>query len=49
MYCAAEPGFDPRYERNSNIFNPIKQYRPDNPLNPINKVDPNNPFNPITA
>ena len=46
-YGAAEPGFDPRYERDYNIFNPMNQYRPDNPLNPINKVDPDNPFNPI--
>ena len=43
----ADPGFDEKYERDYNIFNPINQYRPDNPLNPINSVDPNNPFNPI--
>jgi hypothetical protein len=44
----ADPGFDEKYERDYNIFNPINQYRPDNPLNPINSVDPRNPFNPIT-
>ncbi len=31
----ADPGFDEKYERDYNIFNPIKQYQPDNPLNPI--------------
>ena len=40
-------GFDEKYQRNYNIFNPINQYRPDNPLNPINSFDPNNPFNPL--
>jgi hypothetical protein len=45
----AEQGFDPKYERDYNIFNPINQYRPDNPLNPINSVDPKNPFNPINS
>jgi hypothetical protein len=57
--ASAEFGFDEKYERDSNLFNPINQYRPDNPLNPINRVDlgnhanpinrynPNNPFNPI--
>ncbi|MBI5855544.1 MAG: hypothetical protein HZB35_10030 [Nitrospirae bacterium] len=44
---AAEQGFDSKYERDYNIFNPINQYRPDNPLNPINAYDPKNPFNPI--
>lgn len=56
--ASAEFGFDEKYERDSNLFNPINQYRPDNPLNPINRVDlgnhanpinrynPNNPFNP---
>ncbi len=39
----ADPGFDEKYERDYNIFNPINQYRPDNPLNPINSVDPDNP------
>ena len=42
---SAEFGFDEKYERNYNIFNPINQYRPDNPLNPINAYDPKNPFN----
>ena len=32
----AEPGFDEKYERDFNIFNPINQYQPTNPLNPIN-------------
>ena len=43
----AETGFDPKYERDYNIFNPINELRADNPLNPINSVDPRNPFNPI--
>jgi hypothetical protein len=46
-FALADPGFDEKYERDYNIFNPINQYRPDNPLNPINSVDPKNPFNPI--
>jgi hypothetical protein len=45
--CFAEEGFDSKYERDYNVFNPINQYRPDNPLNPINSVDPKNPFSPI--
>jgi hypothetical protein len=45
----ADPGFDEKYERDYNIFNPINQYRSDNPLNPINSVDPKNPFNPINS
>lgn len=43
----AEPGFDPRYERDYNIFNPTNLYAPDNPLNPINKFDPDSAFNPV--
>jgi hypothetical protein len=43
----AEPGFDEKYQRDFNIFNPINQYQPANPLNPINAYDPTNPFNPI--
>ncbi len=43
----AETGFDPRYERDYNIFNPVTQYQSDNPLNPVNTYDPNNPFNPM--
>ncbi len=44
----AEMGFDPRYERDYNIFNPInKKYAPDNPLNPANVYAPDNPFNPM--
>ena len=42
-----ETGFDPKYERDYNIFNPANQYRPDNPLNPAERFDPNNPFNPV--
>jgi len=41
----AEFGFDEKYERDYNVFNPINELRPYNPLNPINSVDPNNPFN----
>ncbi len=43
----AEQGFDEKYQRDFNIFNPINQYQPGNPLNPINAYDPANPFNPI--
>ncbi len=43
----AETGFDRRYERDYNIFNPATQYQPDNPLNPVNAYDPNSPFNPV--
>ena len=43
----ADPGFDEKYERDYNIFNPANQYRPDNPLNPADRFDPNNPFNPV--
>ena len=42
----ADMGFDQRYERNYNIFNPTTQYQPDNPLNPANAYDPNSAFNP---
>lgn len=47
--ASAEFGFDEKYERDYNIFNPINELRPDNPLNPINSVDPKNPFNPINS
>ena len=43
----AEQGFDEKYQRDFNIFNPINQYQPANPLNPINQFSPNNPFNPV--
>jgi len=43
----AEFGFDEKYERDYNIFDPLTQYRPDNPLNPINSVDPSNPLDPL--
>jgi hypothetical protein len=43
----AEQGFDEKYQRDFNIFNPINQYRSGNPLNPISTYDPANPFNPI--
>jgi len=45
--ACAEFGFDEKYERNYNIFNPLNQYRPDNLLNPTNSVDPHNPLDPI--
>ncbi len=44
----ADPGFDEKYERDYNIFNPINQYRPDNPLNPNNPLNPINRSNPDT-
>ena len=43
----AEMGFDQRYERDYNIFNPVTQYQPDNPRNPANAYDPNSAFNPV--
>ena len=43
----AEPGFDEKYQRDFNIFNPITQYQPANPLNPANAYSPDNPFNPV--
>ena len=43
----AEMGFDQRYERNYNIFNPVAQYQADNPLNPANIYDPHSAFNPV--
>jgi hypothetical protein len=45
--ASGEPGFDPKYERDYNIFNPAKKFRPNNPLNPVDRFDPNNPFNPV--
>jgi len=32
--AGAESGFDEKYERDYNIFNPANRYAPDNPLNP---------------
>jgi hypothetical protein len=43
----AETGFEQRYERDYNIFNPVTQYQPDNPLNPVNAYDPDSAFNPV--
>jgi hypothetical protein len=43
----ADMGFDDRYERDYNIFNPITRYQPDNSLNPTNAYSSDNPFNPI--
>ncbi len=51
LWCAAsawaEMGFDPKYERDYNIFNPMNRYAPDNPLNPANAYALDNPFNPV--
>jgi hypothetical protein len=33
----AEQGFDPKYERGYNIFNPANKYASDNPMNPANR------------
>jgi hypothetical protein len=41
----ADPGFDEKYERGYNIFNPTGQYAPDNPLNPAQAFAPDNPLN----
>ena len=43
----AEQGFDQKYQRDFNIFNPITQYQPAKPLNPANAYSPDNPFNPV--
>lgn len=43
----ADIGFDQRYERDYNIFNPVNQYDPDHPLNPANKYNPDVPFGPL--
>jgi hypothetical protein len=42
-----EFGFDPKCERDYNIFNPLRQYRPDYPLDPINGYNPSTPFQPL--
>ncbi len=42
----AETGFDEKYERDYNIFNPANRYAQDNPLNPAQAYAPDNPFNP---
>ena len=44
-FAWAETGFDEKYERDYNIFNPANQYAPDNPLNPAQTYAPDNPFN----
>lgn len=44
--ASAETGFDEKYERDYNIFNPANHYAPDNPLNPAQTYAPDNPFNP---
>jgi hypothetical protein len=45
--ATAQTGFDPKYERDYNIFNPMNRYAPDNPLNPINRFDPDKDVDPI--
>jgi len=42
-----ETGFDPKYERDYNIFNPVNKYAPDNPLNPANQYNTQTPFEPL--
>jgi hypothetical protein len=44
--ASAEFGFDEKYERDYNIFNPASRYAPDNPFNPANRFDPGSPVNP---
>ena len=44
--AGAETGFDSRYERDYNIFNPATQYQTDNPFNQVNQYHPDNPLNP---
>jgi hypothetical protein len=43
----SDPGFDEKYERDYNIFNPASRYAPDNPLNPANRYNPTTPFAPL--
>jgi hypothetical protein len=43
--AVAEQGFDPKYERDYNIFNPANEYAPDNHLNPAQTYAPDNSFN----
>ena len=45
-FAWAEMGFDEKYERDYNIFNPANRYATDNPLNPAQAYAPDNPFNP---
>lgn len=45
----AESGFDPKYERDYNIFNPINEINPNNTLNPINRYNPDPPFQPLNS
>jgi len=40
-----EGGFDPKYERDYNILNPLNQFDPGNPANPLNQFNSNNPLN----
>ena len=42
--ASADSGFDEKYEREYNIFNPANRYAPDNPLNPAQKYAPDNAF-----
>lgn len=44
--ASAEFGFDEKYERDYNIFNPANKFALDNPLNPAQAYAPDNPFNP---
>ena len=51
----AQMGFDEKYKRDYNIFNPLNQYDPvnrydpKNPLNPINEYYPFTPFQPLNS
>jgi hypothetical protein len=47
VQVGAEMGFDPRYERDYNIFNPADRYQADNPLNPANRYTFDVPFAPL--
>ena len=42
----ADPGFDEKYERDYNIFNPASRFAPDDQLNPAQTLAPDDPFNP---
>ena len=44
--ASAEFGFDEKYERDYNNFNPASRYAPENPLSPAQAYAPDNPFKP---
>ena len=45
--ASAEFGFDEKYERDYNIFNPANQCKPDNALNSASRYNPSTLFAPL--